>query len=159
MLSGDWHHYSRYESLDAAGGKRQLITSGGGGAYMLGTHRLPMTGVVPPTTMRPPKTPSATYRLKERFPTFGRSLWLGLGGILRTPLRNWLFVLLLGALQFLLLFALQRSSVSAGAEMPMATDMHQVSNTPAVIGTWMLYGLLTFFLAAGLSGGKRSGPE
>ena len=36
ILAGDQHHYSRYKNA-----KRQLITSGGGGAYLLGTHHLP----------------------------------------------------------------------------------------------------------------------
>ena len=47
MVSGDWHHYSRYESVDREGATRQLITAGGGGAYLYGTHRLPMRGTTP----------------------------------------------------------------------------------------------------------------
>jgi hypothetical protein len=37
-LAGDLHHYCRYQSED---GKRQKITSGGGGAFLHGTHNLP----------------------------------------------------------------------------------------------------------------------
>ncbi|WKN29690.1 metallophosphoesterase [Porifericola rhodea] len=37
-FSGDLHHYSRYEILDGDGG--QLITAGGGGAFMHPTHIL-----------------------------------------------------------------------------------------------------------------------
>jgi hypothetical protein len=36
-LAGDWHHYCRYESVH---GTAQKITSGGGGAYLLGTDTL-----------------------------------------------------------------------------------------------------------------------
>ena len=36
-LAGDWHHYCRYESVH---GTAQKIASGGGGAYLLGTHTL-----------------------------------------------------------------------------------------------------------------------
>jgi uncharacterized membrane protein len=36
-ISGDLHHYSRYESAEGA----QKITSGGGGAYLYPTHHLP----------------------------------------------------------------------------------------------------------------------
>lgn len=37
VLSGDLHHYSRYQSV---GGKQQRITFGGGGAYLFPTHPL-----------------------------------------------------------------------------------------------------------------------
>jgi hypothetical protein len=40
ILTGDLHHYSRYEEIDKAGSKRQLITAGGGGAFMHATHTL-----------------------------------------------------------------------------------------------------------------------
>jgi hypothetical protein len=37
ILSGDLHHYARYEDDQC----HQLITSGSGGAYLMGTHHLP----------------------------------------------------------------------------------------------------------------------
>ncbi|HKD96913.1 MAG TPA: metallophosphoesterase, partial [Micromonosporaceae bacterium] len=43
MLSGDLHHYARYENP-----KRQLIHCGGGGAYLYPTHRMPEHITVPP---------------------------------------------------------------------------------------------------------------
>ena len=36
LVSGDLHHYARYSGAD-----RELITCGGGGAYLLATHTLP----------------------------------------------------------------------------------------------------------------------
>jgi hypothetical protein len=39
-IAGDLHHYARYESAD---GKTQLITCGGGGAFLHGTYGLPQT--------------------------------------------------------------------------------------------------------------------
>jgi hypothetical protein len=39
-IAGDLHHYARYESAD---GKTQLITCGGGGAFLHGTAGLPQT--------------------------------------------------------------------------------------------------------------------
>ncbi len=36
MLSGDLHHYARYSGVD-----RELVTCGGGGAYLYPTHQLP----------------------------------------------------------------------------------------------------------------------
>ena len=46
ILAGDVHHYSRYENRRG----EHLITAGGGGAYLTGTHHLPKT--VP--DLRPP---------------------------------------------------------------------------------------------------------
>jgi hypothetical protein len=39
-IAGDLHHYARYQSAD---GKTQLITCGGGGAFLHGTYGLPQT--------------------------------------------------------------------------------------------------------------------
>ena len=44
VLTGDLHHYARYEenmSQQGAGAPRQWITCGGGGAHLHGTHHLP----------------------------------------------------------------------------------------------------------------------
>src|SRR6266704_3293566 len=54
MLSGDLHHYARYEGPD-----RQLVTCGGGGAYLYGTHRLPESIPVPPPQSLSRKTSTA----------------------------------------------------------------------------------------------------
>jgi len=40
MLTGDLHHYSRYEAATKDGTPTQLITAGGGGAFMHPTHNL-----------------------------------------------------------------------------------------------------------------------
>jgi len=48
ILSGDLHHYSRYESESLTGKDvRHYVTSGGGGAFMSGTNFLPQTLDVP----------------------------------------------------------------------------------------------------------------
>jgi hypothetical protein len=44
VISGDWHHYARYFSPEH---RLNLITSGGGGAYLAPTHHLPSTIPVP----------------------------------------------------------------------------------------------------------------
>jgi hypothetical protein len=36
LLSGDTHHYSRYQAVDGT----QFVTSGGGGAFLHPTHQL-----------------------------------------------------------------------------------------------------------------------
>ncbi|EON77099.1 hypothetical protein ADIS_2409 [Lunatimonas lonarensis] len=43
ILTGDLHHYARYEEKTKRGETRQLITSGGGGAFMHPTHTLKET--------------------------------------------------------------------------------------------------------------------
>jgi hypothetical protein len=142
MISGDWHHYSRYEAVDRDGATRQLITAGGGGAYLYGTHRLPMRGTVPPELMQNPKTPPATYRLQRRFPSLLTSIWLGLGALVRVPLRNGAFVGLLGLLHVTLFYALQGRSDTS-------------TLTPSVLLVTLAIVGLTGFFAAGLSAEKR----
>jgi hypothetical protein len=142
MLSGDWHHYARYEAVDKGGTTRQLITAGGGGAYMYGTHRLPLRGTAPPPLMQQPQTPPAEYRLKRRFPGFFASLWLGLGAMVRIPLRNGALVALLGVLQATLFYALQKRPGSD-------------TLTPSVLLVSLLFIGLAGFVAAGLESERR----
>lgn len=96
MLSGDLHHYARYEGPD-----RQLIHCGGGGAYLYPTHRMPESIPVPPPSDSPhhvPSEPTRTYQLKQTFPSKQRSRRY-LGGIYRRlPSRNVGFIGLLGTL-------------------------------------------------------------
>jgi hypothetical protein len=83
MLSGDSHHYARYE--DAEG---QRITCGGGGAYLTATHLLPKQLTLPPPSTRihnPP--PERTFAFKESFPSREESAKLA-KGIFRLPLAD-----------------------------------------------------------------------
>jgi hypothetical protein len=137
MLSGDWHHYHRYESSDTIGEHRQLITCGTGGAYLYGTHRLPGQMTVPPPNMRPPKsTVDREYQLRKRFPSYWRSVWLGLGAVVRLPIRNPTFILLMALLQGLLQFAREREPQTASL---------------GIIGMTVVFFTLALFFAAGLS--------
>ncbi|MCX7899295.1 MAG: hypothetical protein N2444_04295, partial [Methylocystis sp.] len=43
IIAGDWHHYAHYKETGNKHVGRHLITCGLGGAYMLGTTRLPAT--------------------------------------------------------------------------------------------------------------------
>jgi hypothetical protein len=92
--------------------------------------------------MQQPKTTSATYGLKKRFPSLLTSIWLGLGALVRVPLRNGAFVALLGVLQVTLYYALQ-GRTSANAVTPSVFLV-----VLAIIG-------LCGFFAAGLSAEKR----
>jgi hypothetical protein len=110
MLSGDWHHYSRYERADEGLDRRHLITCGGGGAYLLGTQWLPRSITTPPPGMRPPKSDTVLqHRRKARYPSAARSFWLGLGAPLRLPWRNPGFIAMTGLIQALLWYAFSRS--------------------------------------------------
>jgi hypothetical protein len=101
MLSGDLHHYARY-----TGAGRELITCGGGGAYLYPTHRLPDRIDVPPkATLVRKSTPSQEYRLAARFPTKKQSQRLSAGVFGRLPWRNPGFVTAVGTLHLLAMLA------------------------------------------------------
>ncbi|HEY7223800.1 MAG TPA: metallophosphoesterase [Micromonosporaceae bacterium] len=153
MLSGDLHHYSRYERLDPRPrrgerteepdpDRRQLVTCGGGGAYLLGTQFLPRTLTTPPHEMRPPKSEHLrSYRRGSRYPSALRSFWLGLGAPVRLPWRNPSFIAMLGLVQALLWYAWTR-----------ALGQPNVS----VVGLVLLVIAGTTFLAAGLGAPDRN---
>lgn len=101
IISGDLHHYARYGGPD-----RQLITCGGGGAYLYPTHRLPERIEVPPRSSRVRRaSPSQSYDLAARYPEASRSRRYSWGVFGRLPLRNPGFVALLGFLQTMLMLA------------------------------------------------------
>jgi hypothetical protein len=75
MLSGDIHHYARYELY--AGELRatpQLVTCGGGGAYLAATHHLPDSIAVAwkPSRVRDPAAESQ-YRRVVEYPSVAES--------------------------------------------------------------------------------------
>jgi hypothetical protein len=80
MLSGDSHHYARYED-----GSSQRITCGGGGAYLTATHVLPEQLALPPKSTRIPNPPPVkTFELRETYPSHDESARLA-NGIFRLP--------------------------------------------------------------------------
>jgi hypothetical protein len=111
MISGDLHHYSRY-----SGPGRELITSGGGGAYLYPTHRLPDSiEVPPPQSLARKASPTGTYRLAAAYPTRPRSRWLALGVFGRLPWRNPSFVVLLGVVHLLTMLAFANAATQTSA--------------------------------------------
>jgi hypothetical protein len=138
MLSGDLHHYSRYAEPE-----RQLITFGGGGAYLYATHELPKKITVPPKeTIVRQASHSRTYTLTKAYPSRMRSRALQTGVFTRLPVRNWGFVVLLGILHTLLLLALDNAE-------------SQALTLPGFIMIGAIFGL-TLFFAAGLTAGRRT---
>jgi hypothetical protein len=107
MLAGDKHHYSRYAGPGPDGQGRQLITCGGGGAYLTSTGHLPAEVQVPPagTLDRKSGEPS-NYELRRTYPEQATSRRLGWGIFARLPLVNPGFSGLLGIMQTLLMLAL-----------------------------------------------------
>jgi hypothetical protein len=108
MLSGDAHHFARYTGSGPDGRGRELVTCGGGGAYLVGTAHLPSTITVPPpaTLTRRASAPQ-TYDLAATYPTQGQSRALGWRIFWRLPMRNPGLLVLLGLTQTLLMFAMR----------------------------------------------------
>ena len=93
VVAGDKHHYARYAAEE---GDKQLITAGGGGAYLAGTHHLPKQLEVPPgesTDLE--KSPPTAYHLAKAYPSRATSRRLRVG-VLRLPFQNGSFWGLLG---------------------------------------------------------------
>jgi hypothetical protein len=99
MVSGDWHHYARYTSPG-----RELITSGGGGAYLYPTHQLPEEIEVPPRAL-PTPTPRRRFELMSRFPTKLRSQGYAASIFGRLPRHNPSFIAMLGTVHTAMMLA------------------------------------------------------
>jgi alpha-beta hydrolase superfamily lysophospholipase len=114
ILTGDLHHYSRYANAS----NQQMIVSGGGGAYLMGTHFLPdrVPKLDPPPGLeadkaaqrpsrdRPKPEPSSEFVATGfEYPSRADSRLLALRALL-LPFRpaNWSFCLLAGVVYWLL---------------------------------------------------------
>jgi len=99
ILAGDLHHYARYSGPD-----RELVTCGGGGAYLYPTHLLDQKITVPPPdTIARKRSPSRDYELTDRYPEEGASRRYGWGVFGRLWSRNPGFVTMLGIVHTLLM--------------------------------------------------------
>lgn len=97
-IAGDHHHYARYQAADG----RQLITSGGGGAYLAGTHHLPTEVHVPPKRATDlDKSAPTTYQLAQTYPTRKQSKLLR-AGVMSLPFKNGSFWAVVGAVYLVL---------------------------------------------------------
>ncbi len=135
MLSGDLHHYARYQGPD-----RQLITCGGGGAYLYATHRLPERIAVPPPASRSRKqSPIEEYTLQTTYPTKAQSRRYAWGVFTRAPARNKSFIALVGALHTLFALALVEQLTH-----PSGVNQRLFSIPTGIMGLLILGGA-TFF--------------
>lgn len=106
MLTGDLHHYCRYSTAD---GKRQYITSGGGGAYLYATHRMEDK-----IKLEVDRLPDRTiFNRVKVFPSDSESRGLRYG-IMKFPILSWKFSGLLAFLYALFAWILESASYNAG---------------------------------------------
>ncbi|MGY0006726.1 metallophosphoesterase family protein, partial [Micromonospora sp. I033] len=147
LVSGDLHHYARYAGPE----ERQLITCGGGGAYLYPTHQLPERLEVPPRdTMARRASPTREYELAARYPDKARSRRYGWGIFARLPFRNPGFATLLGTLHTLLMLAM--AGVAANR---VGTTEQRLFSVPLVIMLVVTLLGAAFFAKPPSSGGKR----
>ena len=135
MLSGDLHHYARYARPD-----RQLVTCGGGGAYLYGTHRLPATiPVPPPQSLSRKPSPTRQYALAATYPTKQDSVGYAAGVFTRMPRRNPSFLALVGFVHTL--FMLGVVDIIQHAQ---GVVQHLITLPVAVLGFVILGGATAF---------------
>jgi hypothetical protein len=103
-LTGDLHHYVRYESQDGA---VQRVTAGGGGAYLFATHDMPAELALDEGFKETAQ--AVRYEKKASFPDDATSRRLTFGALL-IPLRSRKFCLFLGLFYTLFSWVLQSAS-------------------------------------------------
>jgi hypothetical protein len=99
-LSGDLHHYSRYEGA----GMNHKITAGGGGAYLYPTHHLPNEIDWPPGDEK-----AASFRRVSMFPREDESKGLRKHVLWLLPGKNWTLSLLAGVVHVFIAWMIQFS--------------------------------------------------
>jgi hypothetical protein len=105
-LTGDLHHYCRYQYEE-----RHKITAGGGGAYLYPTHRMPKKLHLPTDDNK-----TETYRRKFTYPSSFHS-WRLAFCFMRFPFKNPRFVLVVGGLYLLSALLLQSASLTADTNL------------------------------------------
>jgi uncharacterized membrane protein (DUF485 family) len=131
ILTGDLHHYSRYEENVGSNQTRQLITAGGGGAFMHTTHSLK-------EKIKPSEGFDASF--KKSYPSKSESLSLNNKNLLFFIHGHWM-VLILGLVHalsfyFLLIGGIQTENYNIATSDPpgSALDLLAIAIlTPSVI--------------------------
>lgn len=111
VLTGDLHHYSRYQP--AAAGP-QLITAGGGGAFKHPTHKLPEQVDLPQATGE-----RQIFDLAAVYPSKATSRALSYKTLL-FPLINWDFAAVIGGVYAVLAWFLETRRLSGEAPLSRA---------------------------------------
>src|SRR6185436_6121144 len=149
VLSGDLHHYVRYASEES---DTVRITSGGGGAYMLGTEGTPeklevREGIDETIAADEPRP---VYAKQAAFPDAAESRKLA-NGIWKLPFRNRGFGGLLGGIYVLLAWLLQVTIDGAAKTIPQF--LHAFVFSPLAVAL----ALILVFGAYGYSSSKSAG--
>ncbi len=105
-IAGDLHHYSRYANSDNS---RHFITSGGGGAFLHGTHMMPEEIEVKEAEQ------VSTYSVDNSsiFPSREKSKQL-LRDNVKFGIKNWKASLLFGIIALLACWTMQSASIAVG---------------------------------------------
>ncbi len=120
-LTGDLHHYCRYEDKDTKG-KRQKITCGGGGAYLFPSHGMPESLEIEEGEQ------TVAISRKKIYPDEKTSKGLIRGAFL-VPLKTWSFAMVLGGLYLLFGWVLQSASVGTGESFLNVLAGNQIKMT------------------------------
>lgn len=117
MLSGDLHHYTRYERTEPTHRESpaQLITCGGAGAYLYPTHHMPDALRLTcghRTEEGSVEEDEVHYTRRAVFPEAADSRSLGRWSWFPLPWRNWPFAGLLAAVYVLFAWVIQSASKS-----------------------------------------------
>jgi hypothetical protein len=110
-LTGDQHHYARYEGTGEMKGTHK-VTAGGGGAFLHPTHSLPAELAL--EVDRRDASPQR-YARRTCYPDMSRSRRMSWGALV-LPFRNPTFMLIPGVAHVLLVWAGQFSIRTLGAE-------------------------------------------
>ena len=149
-LTGDSHHYARYEA-PATGSHR--IIAGGGGAFLSATHHLPDAIDLPPAASKDPgKTREpVTFEKTVTFPDAPTSRRLR-RGIWRLPLLNPSFAVLIGVVYLAYGWMIQSAARSANATVESSVEgitfvegLVRLARTPLAL-------VITAALAFGMAG-------
>lgn len=127
VLSGDLHHYARYQDADTG---RQLITAGGGGAFLHPTHVLPDE-----VSIDWPREDAETFTREEVYPSAGLSRALAWKNLL-LPFTNMDFAAAIGAGYALLVWFLE--SRNFGSQLLGVTQVHGSMADAAARFLWTL---------------------
>lgn len=134
-LAGDLHHYCRYQGED---GKTQKITSGGGGAFLHGTHNLPAR------LGKAGQGEGQDYIRQGVYPDVDTSR-----GLLKRNLGfSWLnkrFSLLLGSVYLLYAWLLQSASVGLSLQDLHGTLVDTLAASTNVVSTLGLFGVVHLY--------------
>ena len=135
-LTGDFHHYSRYCETktwdDGTTYTNQLVTAGGGGAFLHPTHNLPQTLTEPGNSAGSTAEPGKNKvpELEACFPDQKQSRKIA-NNMLLFPFKNIAFWITFTAIELLLVWMLQSTS----KHEPMSF-MHQLSEVSSL---WELF--------------------